>query len=132
VKDGELLTTGHLARALGVTINTVKAWIRAGRLEAIRLPSGHHRIPRRELERLRGRRSADLPDRYRERLRQWEAADAWARARPVEERSIEDALAWVATMLDISAAHGTRVEPDIDETVERVRRLHDALARIHR
>ncbi len=43
------LTTGQSAAALGVSVNAVKAWIRAARLPALRTPGGHHRIPERDL-----------------------------------------------------------------------------------
>ena len=39
------ITTGEIARRLGVSLPTVKKWIREGRLEAFRTPGGHHRIP---------------------------------------------------------------------------------------
>jgi excisionase family DNA binding protein len=50
--DGELtmatdlgfFTTRGAAERLGVTINAVKAWIRAAELPALRTPGGHHRI----------------------------------------------------------------------------------------
>ncbi|MDX8401486.1 MAG: response regulator [Mariprofundaceae bacterium] len=38
-------TTGEAARICGVSINTIKNWIRRGRLEAVRTPGGHWRIP---------------------------------------------------------------------------------------
>jgi excisionase family DNA binding protein len=39
------VSTGEVARRLGVSAPTVKKWIREGRLEAFRTPGGHHRIP---------------------------------------------------------------------------------------
>lgn len=39
------ITTGEVARQLGVSVPTVKKWIREGRLEAFRTPGGHYRIP---------------------------------------------------------------------------------------
>ena len=38
------LTTGQVARHCHVSRVTVCNWIRAGKLEAYRLPGGHHRI----------------------------------------------------------------------------------------
>lgn len=43
------LTTGQSAAVLGVTVNAVKAWIRAAQLPALRTPGGHHRIPEPDL-----------------------------------------------------------------------------------
>jgi excisionase family DNA binding protein len=43
------LTTRQCAERLGVTINTVKGWIRAQRLPALRTPGGHHRIAEADL-----------------------------------------------------------------------------------
>lgn len=43
------LTTREAAGRLGVTINAVKAWIRAEQLPALRTPGGHHRIPEADL-----------------------------------------------------------------------------------
>jgi len=39
-------TTGELARFCEVDVNTVKRWIRNGKLDAFPLPSGHLRITR--------------------------------------------------------------------------------------
>jgi excisionase family DNA binding protein len=38
------LTTREAAERLGVTVNSLKAWIREERLPALRTPGGHHRI----------------------------------------------------------------------------------------
>lgn len=38
---------------LGLSRWTLYRWIREGKLEALRLPSGHFRVPDREMERLR-------------------------------------------------------------------------------
>lgn len=126
-----MLSTGDVARALGATINTVKRWARAGDVEAVVLPSGHFRIPRRELERLR---SQPPPERlralHRERMQSWEQAEAWSRAQPVEVAELDRLLAWVGTMLEIARAHGPIPEPDLAETAERVGRLHEALAHV--
>jgi excisionase family DNA binding protein len=42
--DDRPLTTGAIARRLGVSPPTVKKWIREGRLDAFRTPGGHHRV----------------------------------------------------------------------------------------
>jgi excisionase family DNA binding protein len=53
--DGEtLLTTAEAATKLGIrSVNTIKAMIHAGRIEA-RMVGTHYRIPLAEVERLRG------------------------------------------------------------------------------
>ena len=126
-----MLSTGAVARRLGVTINTVKAWIRKGSLAAVRLPSGHYRIPSAELGRLlESRVTASLASMHRERVRQWERAEEWSRSRPPENVPIADALSWVAAMLRIARSHGELPEPSVAETVERVRALHRALSHV--
>jgi len=40
------LTTGEAAKACGVKLNTIKNWIRNGKITAIQTPGGHWRIPR--------------------------------------------------------------------------------------
>jgi len=40
------LTTGEAAKACGVTLNTIKNWIRNGQITAIQTPGAHWRIPR--------------------------------------------------------------------------------------
>lgn len=41
-----LLTTGDVARLLGVTRDAVLKWIKKGKLPATRTPGGHYRVPR--------------------------------------------------------------------------------------
>jgi excisionase family DNA binding protein len=48
----ELLTTGQAATLCAVTRNTVFKWVQSGYLSAIRTAGGHHRIDRRDLDRL--------------------------------------------------------------------------------
>ncbi|MFQ5441200.1 MAG: response regulator [Thermodesulfobacteriota bacterium] len=43
-KDNKPYTTGEIANFCDVTINAVKKWIAAGKLEAFRTPGGHYRI----------------------------------------------------------------------------------------
>ncbi len=47
-----MLTTTQVAKEFSVTIDTVWAWIRAGRLRAFKTPGRQWRIPGSELERL--------------------------------------------------------------------------------
>ena len=49
----EWLTASEAARLLGVSSATVTRWLRLGLLVGMHLPSGHWRVPRREVERLR-------------------------------------------------------------------------------
>jgi len=51
----DYLRTGEAARLAGVGLNTVKRWIAAGRLPAVRTPGGHWRIPRKAFERFLSR-----------------------------------------------------------------------------
>jgi len=48
----EVLTTGDVARAFGVSTSAVRQWIRAGRLKCFRTPTGHARMRREVVERL--------------------------------------------------------------------------------
>lgn len=49
----DLLSIGDVARALGVTVATVRRWDAAGRIESIRTPGGQRRFPSSEVARLR-------------------------------------------------------------------------------
>ncbi len=51
--DDDLLPIGDVAKALGVSIGTVRRWDRAGSIEAIRTPGGQRRFRRSEVQRLR-------------------------------------------------------------------------------
>lgn len=108
----EYLTTGDVARALGVSLNTVKSWIHKGMLDAVRLPSGHHRIPRSELDRILGR---------------WSAYEGWRGSRRPEPEELDDLLDWVEGMLDLARATGPLAPVDLEEKERRLRRLHRAL-----
>jgi excisionase family DNA binding protein len=46
----ELLTPSQVAAEWGVSLRTVQRYIAAGKLRTIRLPSGHHRIRRQDIE----------------------------------------------------------------------------------
>jgi excisionase family DNA binding protein len=50
--ETELLTTGEVARMSGVTRDAVLKWIKKGRLQAVRTPGGHYRIPKEALAEL--------------------------------------------------------------------------------
>lgn len=50
--DSELLTTSKVAKLLSVSQSTVERWIVLDRLKAIKLPSGHYRIRRSEVNRI--------------------------------------------------------------------------------
>ncbi len=60
-RDRTFLTTRESADRLGVSVNALKAWIRADRLPALRTPGGHHRIAEADLEAFRAR----LAERHR-------------------------------------------------------------------
>lgn len=49
---GDYLTTGEAAKLLGVTSMTIIRYTVSGKLSVIRLPGGHRRIPRADVERL--------------------------------------------------------------------------------
>ena len=48
----ELLRPGEAAAKLRVSAETLRRWVRAGHLRAIRLPGGAVRIPQAELDRI--------------------------------------------------------------------------------
>ena len=57
MNDQELLTASQAAEALNATSQTIRNWIRGGRLPAVRI-GNRFLIPRAEVERLRG----ELPE----------------------------------------------------------------------
>jgi len=63
----ELLKPTVAASRLGVSYATVKQWIYSGKIESVRTPGGHYRIPTDEIDRMTrpGRReaAADTPAR---------------------------------------------------------------------
>ena len=46
------LTLGDAARAIGVSVDTLRRWDRAGKLRTVRDARNQRRVPRREVERL--------------------------------------------------------------------------------
>lgn len=52
-KADQLLPIGDVAKALGVSIETVRRWDRAGHIESVRTPGGQRRFRRAEVDRLR-------------------------------------------------------------------------------
>ena len=46
------LTLGEAARAIGVSVDTLRRWDRAGKLRTTRDERNRRRVPRREVERL--------------------------------------------------------------------------------
>jgi len=46
------LTLGDAARAIGVSVDTLRRWDRAGKLRTVRDARNQRRVPRREIERL--------------------------------------------------------------------------------
>lgn len=49
------LRIGEAARRTGVSVDTVKRWIKAGHLDYVLLPSGERRIPEGEVRRVLAR-----------------------------------------------------------------------------
>ncbi|PYX44398.1 MAG: molybdenum-pterin-binding protein [Acidobacteria bacterium] len=47
-----MLSPREAALELRVSFPTIKQWIYAGKLRSVRTPGGHHRIPRKEVDRL--------------------------------------------------------------------------------
>jgi excisionase family DNA binding protein len=50
----ELLRLHEAAKLAGVSYPTLKQWIYKGIIKSVKTAGGHHRIPRSEIERLRG------------------------------------------------------------------------------
>ena len=48
----ESASLGDAARAIGVSVDTLRRWDRAGKLETVRDERNQRRVPRREIERL--------------------------------------------------------------------------------
>lgn len=55
------------AKLIGISYPTIKQWIYDGKIESVKTPGGHHRIPSKEVERLTGGKAvveAAKPNRY--------------------------------------------------------------------
>lgn len=50
----ESLKPKDAARVIGISYPTIKQWIYEGKIESVKTPGGHHRIPPGEIERLTG------------------------------------------------------------------------------
>jgi molybdopterin-binding protein len=61
----ELYTAGEAARALGISLDTLRRWDRAGRLRVERDGANRRMVPAAEVERLRGERGDALSARNR-------------------------------------------------------------------
>lgn len=46
------------AKLIGISYPTIKQWIYEGKIESVKTPGGHHRIPSQEVERLTGGKAA--------------------------------------------------------------------------
>jgi molybdopterin-binding protein len=52
---GQTLTLGEVAKAIGVSVDTLRRWDRAGKLETVRDERNRRRVPAREVYRLAAR-----------------------------------------------------------------------------
>ncbi len=63
---GSLLTPRDAAVQLGISFPTIKQWIYKKKLESVRTPGGHHRVPQSEVDRLlfrvRGKNASERKD----------------------------------------------------------------------
>lgn len=50
----ESLKPKDAAKMIGISYPTIKQWIYDGKIESVKTPGGHHRIPSKEVERLTG------------------------------------------------------------------------------
>jgi molybdopterin-binding protein len=60
-----LYPIGEAARALGVSVDTLRRWDRSGRIRTVRDEANRRLVPAREVDRLRGRTREDLSARNR-------------------------------------------------------------------
>ena len=54
MREDKLYSTGEAAKLLGISFITIKRWIYAGRIKAIKLPTKRYRISESEIRRLLG------------------------------------------------------------------------------
>jgi len=64
-----LLTPREAATALGVSYPTIKQWILAGKIQTVKTPGGHHRVPQSNLSLLQKSTPTTLQVESRERFR---------------------------------------------------------------
>ncbi len=124
MKSRDLLRTGEVADALGVSVNTIKAWARRGLIDMVRLPSGHHRVPRREVERLLAARPGALS----RRQEAFELFEAWRREQPSQHPPLSKLLEWNEAARRIAESQGKLPEASLEEKADRVAHLKRALA----
>jgi hypothetical protein len=60
MREKKLYSTGEAAKLLGVSFITVKRWIYAGKIKALKTPSGRYRIPENEIQRWLGVKQLSL------------------------------------------------------------------------
>jgi molybdopterin-binding protein len=65
VSSQQLLTASEAARALGISLDTLRRWDRAGRIRTQRDKANRRLVPTSEVTRLRGRTSEELSARNR-------------------------------------------------------------------
>jgi molybdopterin-binding protein len=65
VSSHELLTASEAARALGISLDTLRRWDRTGRIRTQRDKANRRLVPASEVTRLRGRTSEELSARNR-------------------------------------------------------------------
>lgn len=49
----DLRSVGEAARQLGVSIDTLRRWERAGKITGVRTPTNHRRFPQSEIDRIK-------------------------------------------------------------------------------
>jgi molybdopterin-binding protein len=65
VSSRQLLTASEAARALGISLDTLRRWDRAGRIRTQRDKANRRLVPTSEVARLQGRKSEELSARNR-------------------------------------------------------------------
>lgn len=58
----ETYTTGEAAKLIGVSFRTIKRWIFSEKISVLKTPSGRYRVPKSEIERIRGLMSRELEE----------------------------------------------------------------------
>jgi molybdopterin-binding protein len=65
MNDKALYTASEAARALGISLDTLRRWDRAGRIKTLRDEANRRLVPAREIARLKGEQSGELSARNR-------------------------------------------------------------------